>query len=441
MATFHEGLTLVQRDRGAAWFADPDGARLLVCSEIGSEGRNFQFAHHLVLFDLPDDPALVEQRLGRLDRIGQREDIHVYVPVIEGTHLEVLARWYHDGLNGFEQHVPGARELHERFGPQLRDLASRIHHDHGAVGAELDRFITSVRLAREEVAQRLEDGRDRLLEWNSFKPVLAGRVIADIREQDEDRTLDDFMLAVFDTFFIEVEELAPRTWRLGSAGVLVDDFPGLRGDSLGVTRDRARALLREDLQFLTWDHPLATGALDMLLGSERGNCAFARWIDAGPPTLYLEAVYVLESLAPRSVHVDRFLPPTPVAVVVDHRGREAPDTLARFVADRDARPADAVQLLARTDIREHALPRMLERSKQIADTRIVAIVDGARTAMRRRLGHEIGRLRDLQKANRSVRDEEIAALVDEERQLDAHLQEARLRLDALRLIYRGPQRT
>ena len=41
-AVFHEDLTLVQRDRNAAWFAEPDGARLLICSEIGSEGRNFQ---------------------------------------------------------------------------------------------------------------------------------------------------------------------------------------------------------------------------------------------------------------------------------------------------------------------------------------------------------------------------------------------------------------
>src|SRR5205814_10698995 len=52
-ALFHEGFPLVQRDRNAAWFAEEEGARLLICSEIGSEGRNFQFAHHLVLFDLP----------------------------------------------------------------------------------------------------------------------------------------------------------------------------------------------------------------------------------------------------------------------------------------------------------------------------------------------------------------------------------------------------
>jgi ATP-dependent helicase HepA len=82
MAVFHEGLTLVQRDRNAAWFSEEGGARILLCSEIGSEGRNFQFAHHLVLFDLPVDPEVLEQRIGRLDRIGQKSEIHIHVPFV-----------------------------------------------------------------------------------------------------------------------------------------------------------------------------------------------------------------------------------------------------------------------------------------------------------------------------------------------------------------------
>ncbi|MES9887801.1 MAG: helicase-related protein, partial [Candidatus Sedimenticola sp. 6PFRAG1] len=78
---FHEGMSIVERDRTAAWFADPDeGCQLLICSEIGSEGRNFQFAHHLIMFDLPLNPDLLEQRIGRLDRIGQRETIQIHTP-------------------------------------------------------------------------------------------------------------------------------------------------------------------------------------------------------------------------------------------------------------------------------------------------------------------------------------------------------------------------
>ena len=54
---FHEDLSLIERDRAAAAFADEDqGVQVLVCSEIGSEGRNFQFCRQLVMFDMPHTP-------------------------------------------------------------------------------------------------------------------------------------------------------------------------------------------------------------------------------------------------------------------------------------------------------------------------------------------------------------------------------------------------
>jgi ATP-dependent helicase HepA len=447
-AAFHEDLSLIQRDRGAAWFADPDGARLLVASEIGSEGRNFQFAHHLVLFDLPLDPALLEQRLGRLDRIGQRHDIVVHVPSVAGTHLEVLARWYHEGLDAFEHHLPGARELMDRFEPGLRATIARMHDERRSAGAtdrdgtahgrEIDALLDDTRRTRREVAARLESGRDRLLEWNSARTA-AGRQTAErIRAADEDRALDRFMLLVFDLFFIEVEEIAPRTFRLGSAGVLADEFPGLKSEGVTVTRDRARALVREDLQFLTWDHPLATGALDLLLGSEKGNCAFAQWIDPAPG-LYLEAIYVLEPLAPRDLHVDRFLPPTPVRVVVDRRGREAA-SLPLGSLGPPTHPGLARALLSRADVRDSILPRMVEGVAALADVQTAAVRTTAAADMRTQLQFETDRLRDLQRVNRLVRDEEIDLLLQQQATLAEVIGSARVRLDALRLIYRGPQR-
>ncbi len=80
-AVFHEGMSIIERDRAAARFAEEDtGAQVLLCSEIGSEGRNFQFASNLVMFDLPFNPDLLEQRIGRLDRIGRAHDIQIHVP-------------------------------------------------------------------------------------------------------------------------------------------------------------------------------------------------------------------------------------------------------------------------------------------------------------------------------------------------------------------------
>src|SRR5215471_3562265 len=388
---FHEGLSLLQRDRNAAWFADKRGATILLCSEIGSEGRNFQFAHHLVLYDLPLDPELLEQRIGRLDRIGQKHQIDIHIPFVTGGGQEVLARWYHEGLNAFAHNLQGGPELLERFGARVYDLSHKFPKGSARSRSELDRLIENTRAEYREISERLHEGRDRLLELNSFRPNVAEDLIREIRQEDEDRSLDRFMLAVFDLYSISVEEIAPRTYKLRSAGVFVDSFPGLPAEGLSVTCDRQRALSREDVQFLTWDHPLVTGALDLLLGSEKGNSSF---IESGGESS-LDAVYVLECIAPSHLHIDRFLPPTPIHVTVEGD--------------------------------------VIGESEEVARRRVPGIIKQAREAMMMQLGHEIGRLEALRKINPSVRVEEIDLLREQRRLLDEHLSGARLRLDALRL--------
>ena len=59
------------------------GAQILLCSEIGSEGRNFQFAHHLVLFDLSLNPELLEQRIGRLTVLVRPAQFKYMCPIIK----------------------------------------------------------------------------------------------------------------------------------------------------------------------------------------------------------------------------------------------------------------------------------------------------------------------------------------------------------------------
>src|SRR5258707_15784517 len=82
---YHGDLPLIERDRQGARVRDPDGPRGLVCTEGGGAGRNFQFSHHLVNYDLPWSPAAMEQRIGRLDRIGQTIPVEIHVFEPEGT--------------------------------------------------------------------------------------------------------------------------------------------------------------------------------------------------------------------------------------------------------------------------------------------------------------------------------------------------------------------
>ena len=146
--------------------------------------------------------------------------------------------------------------------------------------------------------------------------------------------------------------------------------------------------------------------------------------------MYLEAIYLLECIAPPHLHIDRFLPPTPLRVLVDHEGNEGSDPSL-------LRNGDAQVLLEQAELREDLLPVMIERAQGIANSLVPGIIAQARQEMTAQLESEIVRLKELQKVNRSVRDEEIELLAEQQRALDEHLISARLRLDAVRLIQRG----
>ena len=439
---FHEGLTLLQRDRNAAWFAETDGARLLICSEIGSEGRNFQFAHHLVLFDLPLNPELLEQRIGRLDRIGQTADIQIHVPYLAHSPQEILARWYHEGLNAFEINLEGGNELLRRFGRAVHDLALEFPvAERAAAEAELTELLIKTKTARQEIRQRLEQGRDRLLELNSFRPATAQRIIAQIQEQDRQPELEDYLLNVFDHFGVHIEEMAPHTWQLSPHGITTDSFPAMPPEGMIATCDRRRALGREDVGFLTWDHPMVAGAMELLLGSETGNCAFAILPTPNDRTMLLECIFVLEAIAAPRLHTDRFLPPTPVRVIISHKLVDVTEACRDEAWEARLQKGSPFKLLENADIARRILPAMIGAATKLAEAQAAILRLSALNTMNHLLGHEVQRLQMLQQVNDHIRPQEIKLAQTQQNELATALQASRLRLDALRLIWKGPPET
>ncbi|MEM0897528.1 MAG: RNA polymerase-associated protein RapA, partial [Verrucomicrobiota bacterium] len=248
-AIFHEGLTLLQRDRNAAWFAEDDGARVLVCSEIGSEGRNFHFAHDIVLLDLPTRPGLVEQRIGRLDRIGQTETIQIHLPFSGGSAHEGVARWYQDGCNAFEQSLRGGSNVREQFEAKIIGMRERP-------AAEWTEIIEETREFVDVLDEKLEEGRDRLLEMASFRRAEAEAVTDKIRGEDEESALDKLFVDLCDQLGVAVEPLDATSITMKADTVFSGEaFPGMRDGPTPGTFSRAQALEREEMSFLTWDHP------------------------------------------------------------------------------------------------------------------------------------------------------------------------------------------
>jgi len=100
VAVFHGGLSRLEKESAIDHFRGP--ARILLCTESGSEGRNLQFAHGLCNFDLPWNPMKIEQRIGRLSRIGQKSDVHVFNLVAAHTVEAAVLHLLEAKLNMFE---------------------------------------------------------------------------------------------------------------------------------------------------------------------------------------------------------------------------------------------------------------------------------------------------------------------------------------------------
>ena len=431
---FHEDLSLVQRDRNAAWFAEEDGARLLLCSEIGSEGRNFQFAHHLILFDLPHDPELLEQRIGRLDRIGQKETIQIHVPFLAGGPQEVLARWYHEGLNAFEESLVGGRDIVQRFGGDMFSLATASLEPGGFAEKELQKLLKSVTVYHDELKKILAEGRNRLLEKSSFQPEVARELIEHIVQEDQQNQLETYLHEVFEQFGMQSDEIANRTYRIKPGPTARDAFPSVPEGGTSVTFDRSRALVREDIGFMTWDHPMVSGAIDLVLGSERGNSSFAVYPEGPRDGFWLEVSYVLESIADSKLHVDRFLPPTPIRLLIDNQLRdlselfEAESLEPKLVLGRsedwmeDAKSMQNLQSL------------MIDKASFMAEEKMSHVIEESLEKMKNLYDIELGRLEKLKNLNQNIREEEIDAMRGQKKALIHAILQARLRIDSMRLI-------
>lgn len=435
---FHEGLPLVQRDRQAAWFAEPAGAQLLLCSEIGSEGRNFQFAHHLVLFDLPLNPSLVEQRIGRLDRIGQTDTIKIHVPYLAGGADAAVAEWYHFGLNAFEAPLHGGNDYATAFRTRLLELATSYGEGRLKKDARkaLDAFITETETFRDALQLKMKQGRDRLLELNSFNPTVAKQVIDRVRAADADPFLKKILTDLFDHFGVRVTEHEDGDVNLDAAHAYVEGFPSIPRDGMLATYDRKRAIAREDIRFISADHPLVQDSIDLLVDSPAGTTAFCV-LEADKPNLLLEAVFVLEAVADAKWHVDQFLAPTPVRVLVDIHGKDLTEDVLYSRLAADVEDAPLPRFLERPGFNGTLLKNLVEGANERAKAQTLTLKKTARERAAAVLTADLQRLVDLSKLNDNVRPEEIELAKKQVLQVRTAIENARLRLDSLRLIVEG----
>jgi ATP-dependent helicase HepA len=408
-----------------------------VCSEIGSEGRNFQFAHHLVLFDLPLNPDLLEQRIGRLDRIGQRHDVELHVPYYQtddnlaASPQQSLLNWYHEGLNAFERVCPIGQAIYQQFETPLLQcltsgdeeaLATLIEQTHGETEAKL---------------QELHNGRDRLLELNSCNNRRAEEVVDDVLAATRMKELAEYMARLFDHFGVEQEFHSADSIVLHPGEhMLCHSFPGLPSDGLTGTYHRTKALSREDMQFLTWEHPMVMGAIDMVLEGDFGNTALCtiKLPPLKPGTLLLETIYTLHCPAPKQLQLHRYLHQPMVRLVVNAEGKDLTQVLTFERLNGLVKP---VKMRTAVDIVRHARPditQMIEKTDAKAEALQSDLIATALRQMNHDQQVELQRLTALAEVNPNIRQDEIEYLQSSTESLAHYLEQAQLKLDSLRVV-------
>lgn len=387
-----------------------------------------------MLFDLPAHPDLLEQRIGRLDRIGQKHTIELHVPHLQNSPQERLFQWYHQALNAFLNTCPTGNALQHQFGPRLLPLL-----ESGDDG-EWEALVNEACAERQRLESELHSGRDRLLELNSGGAGEGQALVEAILEQDDQFALPIYMETLFDAFGIDSEDHSENALILKPSEKMLDaSFPLGDDEGVTITYDRNQALSREDMQFITWEHPMVQGGMDLVLSGSMGNTAVALIKNKAlkPGTVLLELLYVSEVVAPRALQLGRYLPPAALRCLLDTNGN---DLAARVSFETLNDQLESVPKASANKFiqaqRDVLTPRINAGETKIMPRHAERVAEAQRR-LAAETDEELARLTALQAVNPTVRDTEIQALRAQREQGLAMLEKAALRLEAIRVLVAG----
>ncbi|MGJ4949005.1 helicase-related protein [Bradyrhizobium sp. HKCCYLS20291] len=277
---------------------DADAIDVLLSSEVGSEGLDFQFCDALVNFDIPWNPMRIEQRIGRIDRYGQKsETIAIYNFVTPGTvDFDIYSRCL-TRIGIFERSIGGSeailgdiatrlqevaedfsltdQERNERL-QQLADNEIRVIAESEAL-EEREAELFGVRITRSRIDDDIAQASSRWLEPSALER-LVGIHLERVLEVGRNPILGQGAAKTLRLSAEARRRLIPTRARGMRATTVEREWEAwLRGDqpTLGMTFEREAANADRSLAFITPVHPLTQAAARALAGEEELRVAVA----------------------------------------------------------------------------------------------------------------------------------------------------------------------
>ena len=293
---FHGQLKPSDKDQAVVRFRDLHGPQILISTEAGGEGRNFQFCHMLVNYDLPWNPMKVEQRIGRIDRIGQKHPVTIFnmstLGTIEERVLEVLT----NRIGLFEETVGGLDPI---LGDVERDLKrilaladERVAEALANYEAQLETRVVQARAAERRLA-------DLIMDSKSFRQDEV-RALLERKGTLSNDELRAFVLGALNELGVTADPhpSIDYVYELRLRGRFADEFPTLTRDAQTrmVTFDPSTALAHEEVEFLAFGHELVDSLVEFVRKREYPGRASHRQLRTNDlaPTSGWFFVYALE---------------------------------------------------------------------------------------------------------------------------------------------------
>lgn len=240
-------------------FRRDDTCRILVSDESGGEGRNFQFASAVVHFDLPWSVAAIEQRIGRLDRIGRLEPV---LSVVIAAQFTIEAAWFEcldRGFDVFKRSISGLEFMLRETEHQVVDHG--IRDGSSGIEAKIEQVLEA---SQKERASDDADAVTDLVSFDHGKRLSASEAhTAEARmEESFPRYMRSIGVGQVARQIADNRDPNLKIWRLKPEDVTQVELPGIHrnhsgqiGDRYG-TFQRKVARSRPDLEFFTSGHAL-----------------------------------------------------------------------------------------------------------------------------------------------------------------------------------------
>ena len=411
--------------------------RVIVCGDDDLAGRTFPGLDLAVLWDTPLTLSEARRRMDVCEH-SFNGTLRLLLPVVADTPQEMTARWLHEGLHAFTTASAAQAEAHAEFAKAVHDVAKRIGVKHNPkLDDELKALVKKSASAVEAAQRRLDKHRDVFLEAVSNRTPSAEQAFSRMTSSDDDDSLDLFMNRTLETLGILVETKGPRVVFIKPNPESSFHFELVPKDGMTFAYHRAVACTREDAHFLTWDHPFVSQAIDRLLVTAIGNTAYVVWEDERAQIVLLEGIYLATPKS--SAHdnlVARYMPPTPVRVVISHEFEDMSSEYTSEVVNKMVRNGRREWIRNNARPLHNILPGMMRNLNQRAEHRMRELAAKAGLQMETILNGDIARLRRLPETKR--RKAEIRRIEEQIAGTRTLFSDPMLVCDQLRLIRRGP---